>query len=214
MYQVNALLKRFQINCKTIGFHSQLEKPPYKVDGISVCFPLCFYWNTYHSKLRRYIVCSDSFFQQCNHLRGLVIIERKSKQVTSPHRENVCFWNDHRCSVTHRWTQTDWQRIRLYLRLIQIYAVCCIVLAMISTTEFWFSIQIFTLRLWLKAQILAKMPYVLGDRSLQSTDPQNFWTVAEKDLLWCSPDTCKSPWSPGAQVQTGSGRTRTTWRLH
>lgn len=32
-------------------------------------------------------MCSDSFFQQYNHLRGLVIIERKSKQVTSPHRE-------------------------------------------------------------------------------------------------------------------------------
>ena len=87
MYQVNALLKRFQINCKSIGFHSQLEELPYKIDGISVCFPLCFYWNTYDSKLRRYIVCSDSFFQQYNHLRGLVIIERKSKQVTSPHRE-------------------------------------------------------------------------------------------------------------------------------
>lgn len=87
MYQVNALLKRFQINCKTIGFHSQLEKPPYKIDGISVCFPLCFYWSTYDSKLRRYIASSDSFFQQCNHLRGLVITERKSKQVTSPHRE-------------------------------------------------------------------------------------------------------------------------------
>lgn len=87
MYQVNALLKRFQINCKSIGFHSQLEELPYKIDGISVCFPLCFYWNTYDSKLRRYIVCSDSFFQQCNHLRGLVITERKSKQVTSPHRE-------------------------------------------------------------------------------------------------------------------------------
>ena len=84
---MNALLKRFQINCKTIGCHSQLEEPPYKIDGISVCFPLCFYWNTYDSKLRRYIVCSDSFFQQCNHLRGLVITQRKSKQVTSPHRE-------------------------------------------------------------------------------------------------------------------------------
>lgn len=27
-------------------------------------------------------MCSDSFFQQYNHLRGLVIIERKSKQVS------------------------------------------------------------------------------------------------------------------------------------